>query len=216
MKKILAVAILAVFALGLFGGCGKKIEGNFFPLAVGNSWEFVSSAFDPNGNPISARVRISGKVKVGNDDCFEADTYYNVGGTTGQLLTKEYFAVRPDGVYSCRKDNFDPGKNTFSEDLSVPPQKVLPSGIKIGDKWNWKGKVGDLELEANTEVIGQEKITVFGKEYDCVVVFTEASTKDNDYLTSKKWYATDVGYVKEEAVVGKLVIMDMKDYNVQK
>ncbi|MCL5774527.1 MAG: hypothetical protein M1536_09185 [Firmicutes bacterium] len=215
MKKILVATILAVFALGLFGGCEKKIEGNFLPLAVGNSWEFVSNTNDANGNPISARVRISGKVKVGNDDCYEADTYYNVGGA-GQLLTKEYFAVRPDGVYSCKKDDFDAKKNAFSENLAIPPQKVLPSELKIGEKWNWKGKIGDLELEANTEVQGQDKVTVFGKEYDCVIVYTEATTKGSDYLTSKKWYAPGVGYVKEEAVIGKLVIMDMKDFNVQK
>jgi hypothetical protein len=93
-------------------------------------------------------IYVTGKQHVGDVDTLKYDMYRQ-----GAVPLTEFLSVDEKGVTAIARsaENGEPS-------LCVPPQKILNFPPRSGEKWDYKGSVGDTETEQAFELIGQESV----------------------------------------------------------
>ena len=131
-------------------------------------------------------IYLSGTQRVGDVDTFKYDMYRQ-----GAVSLTEFLTVDEKGVTAIARsvENGEPS-------LCVPPQKILNFPPRAGEKWNYKGSVGDTETEQTFEMIGQESVHVpAGKFAASHLRLTQvAPTPPN--VIEDRWFVPNIGYVK--------------------
>jgi DUF3108-like len=111
-----------------------------------------------------------------------------------QRLGDEDLLVKPDGIYMERSSVGTPSA----------PVKVMPTDFKIGTVWDYDYVLNTpdgkkIRFKGKGRVEKEEKVKVAAGEFDTLMT-TETATMDNDgvkgSVSSKSWYAKDIGAVK--------------------
>jgi hypothetical protein len=103
----------------------------------------------------------------------------------------EYLAVTDKEVTAYARADGEGEKFKLS-----PPQKVLNLPVRVGEKWKYKGKAGDIETEQTYEIVGQESVDVPAGKFDTFHVrITQLSPRPPD-INEDRWFVPKVGYVK--------------------
>jgi hypothetical protein len=108
----------------------------------------------------------------------------------------ELYEEQPWGIYAHKR--IHPIIN-YVETTLVPPQPFLKLPLKVGDAWDWKGKIFGMESTSQFKVESRENLQVGGKSLSCFKVLERAKTSDGRELICYRWYAAGYGMVKEES-----------------
>lgn len=114
-----------------------------------------------------------------------------VPGKDNSEKTSEYFIYYDKNKISTVEKGLDAAGNKFSKQ-----ELILQFPVTIGAKWN----VGQDEMGATREVIGNENITVGDREYkDVVIVRDYVESKgqgaESFFAVTYHFYGADIGYL---------------------
>jgi hypothetical protein len=173
VAMLLASANLASVALA--GDKDKLEKTEYFPLKVGNTWEYLTS-----GKKIVVTVKahemVSGML------CAKVET-----DLSGVLLT-EHITVKDGGVYRVQAN----GKKV------EPPFLILKVPPKAGESWTNKSSLEGFIIEGTMTVAEEKNVKVGSKDYDTLFLVSSSNLKvGGQDAVMKTWFARDVGMVKQ-------------------
>ena len=117
----------------------------------------------------------------------------------GELIQRQFFFEEADGVFCARRVQ---GIGEHAKDtLLIPPQRVLAKELGLGQKWEWKGKLGATGGTSTYEVLREERVKVRAGQFDCLVIKATAEADDESRAVRVQWLAPNVGLVREEIEV---------------
>jgi hypothetical protein len=146
-----------------------------------------SLKFDAQGKlhlPID--IYVTGKQRVGDVDTFKYDMYRQ-----GAISLTEFLTVDEKGVTAIARsaENGEPS-------LCAPPQKILNFPPRAGEKWDYKGSVGDTETEQAFELIGQESVQAPAGKFDAFHLRLTQVAPTPPNVVEDRWFVPNIGYVK--------------------
>ena len=146
-----------------------------------------SVKFDAQGKlhlPID--IYLAGKQRVGDVDTLKYDMYRQ-----GAVSLTEFLTVDEKGVTAIARsmENGEPS-------LCVPPQKILNFPPRAGEKWNYKGSVGDMETEQAFEIVGQESVQAPAGKFDAFHLRLTQVAPTPPKVVEDRWFVPNIGYVK--------------------
>lgn len=208
-KFFIPVFILA-FILSLFTitGC-SNISKNYYPLKIGNEWLYSTNI------GMNLVMKVEERSKINDTDCLVLSSY--AGSTDPEkYIQKEFYAVKGKDVL-CYKRSFQKG----IELILNPPEKMISTNPKIGEKWSWESKDEKFGTKFEFFVEKEEKITLNNKSYDCMKLKVAGSSEGGINYDISRWFANKIGMVKEVSVITRgenklFVIAELKEYKLEK
>jgi hypothetical protein len=176
---------------------GAAEPANYYPLQVGNKWEYKVEA---GGSSAQAVSRIAKIEMIDGVSLARLEATVN-----GNPVANEHLRSDDKGVFRYRNN----GKEIN------PPVCLLRYPVKSGDRWDGeiivekeKGKYLCESREENVEVpAGKFKAMK-------VTVTLEAKGQK---VTTAYWFVKDIGFVKQTVEAGDLIInMDLEKYELVK
>jgi hypothetical protein len=162
-------------------GAGKK-GPNYFPLQVGNTWQYELTA---NGNKGTMVNKIARTETVNGVERAVLET-----SVMGKVVNSEHLRQTEQGVFRYRNNN----------DELMPPLPLLKYPVKAGDKWDGEMTANNQKVKYTAEV-GEETIQLPAGQFKTVRVAIRADIQGQQ-LTTTYWFAQDVGLVKQTAQLG--------------
>jgi hypothetical protein len=139
-------------------------------------------------------VKVGEPQKIDAKDARVLDSFLD-----GELIQRQFFIDTENEVECVRRVQ---GIGDHAKDNALSPgQKILSGELKVGQKWEWKGKVGAVESSTSYEVLREEKITVKAGSYNCLVIKADVTADDESRGVRVQWLAPGVGLVREETEV---------------
>lgn len=197
------------------GQPGPGDTGNYFPFAVGNTWQFrgVSTATDTvQSVTYTNTVTISGSQNINGF----AATVFREAISGGEETKGEYYLAKEDSGI------FDPG-SAYSSDF--PGMQLLPykevrfplvagdsfvqlnrKGIDLGEDLDFDGLNEKIDLISTMTVRGFETVSVpYGTFSNCAVLernmtltifLTDSRLSQSARIRETAWLAANIGWVK--------------------
>jgi hypothetical protein len=197
MKKLLLLIPLVV----LIVGCGgEEEEANYFPLTVGNEWNFDMTMTETTPSDTfvvtaTQNLEITTETTLDNGtEVFEMIMTMTFDDTlVPDFADTVYFDETEDYimVYDAKAD-------------TVPSDTMLALPLETGKTW------------ADHEVMGQDDVTVPAGTFNDCWEIREVDDEDTTYM----YWASDVGMVKMiaddiDADTTENVLMELETYTVQ-
>jgi hypothetical protein len=196
----IALAALAFVSVGVAAKPKPaKIDADYFPLRVGDSWTYrnseaggytlkVLSEEAQEGGPVRYLVEFRSEVIIQN-------VYSKVSGWV--LFHAENYPEH-EGL----KANYE------------PPKQYLPNPLVAGQKWEWTGKdPTQMEHHESSRVVGFENVTVPAGKFRAMKVVSEVSGGAIPKIKTN-WYADGVGLVKTTTEGGQIKYgSELTDYS---
>lgn len=188
MKKLLLLIPLVVFIVGCDGG----EEGNgYFPLAVGNKWDYSLTQTTTMTLPDTTFVMTGASTTEITDET----TLDNGTEVFQQITTTTYDdTLMQECVDTTYIEKLDTYILIYDDKADTDPDTSLLLPIEEGNTWTVYSDSADT---MTAEVLGKEDMTVPAGTYeDCWKIeytFTGATNTD--------WFAPDFGIVKHEMVI---------------
>jgi hypothetical protein len=193
----IAVVTTAFSLAALAGWCVRAEEPDYFPLAVGNRWDYRATYRLATGNQLTAEASlvIEGVETIRGQEYFVA-----VGKVSGVLrdpTTTKYYRRGPQGILEVAKQE------------NGPEMVLLPAPLRNGAQWETEmpdelffGKVTSRQ----TATLGW-KVPCEGRTFtQCVKISSNVETRLGQ-VQHDQWLAPDVGIVRQRQVC-KLWTMD--------
>jgi hypothetical protein len=178
--------ILTLLALlGLPSGASATfIAADYFPLASGNSWEYVE-----NGGVTSTDTVLSGTQNVGGVDTFVLQTAGGAFPGASNNLTNDSDGLRIHG--------FSDGTDTAT---LAPPGLFLQADFEVGVAMNSQGDLtipgaGTFAYTVTATATGPGPVTVPWGTFDAIMLETTLSAAGITE-TDRVWLVEDLGPVK--------------------
>jgi hypothetical protein len=102
----------------------------------------------------------------------------------------EFLQVNDAGVIAFARADSDGEKAKLT-----PPQKIL-SFPPRAEKWEYKGRVSDIETTQSYEILGQESISVPAGKFDAFHLRLTQVAPTPPSVQEDRWFTPNVGYVK--------------------
>ena len=210
-------ALLSITVCALvFAGCGENdpdpISGDYFPVGVGDSWEYIETYAD--GDPSETLIHeVNGKETVDFDGGLGERTVFVIDNTPDITSTKSRtYYIEDDGerVTRLRQIIYDAdGSVIKTQDYDPGVLKFDRTRITKGETWNESftrytyddegNEIGESPKEYQytftiTEL--HEKVTVPAGTFDCIMI-TRERLPPLSYEVKIYYYASGVGKVKE-------------------
>jgi hypothetical protein len=172
--------------------------GDYYPLQVGNKWEYRVEVAGNSAKAVSSITKmetLDGKEPLAR---LEAKVNDNVVAT-------EHLRVTAEGVFRYRNNN---------QDIS-PPIRLLKYPAKSGDKWSGDITVGKEKGNYSCEA-KEENVEVAAGKFKALKVTVTLESKGQKVATSY-WFVKDVGFVKQTVEAGDLNIkMELEKFELAK
>jgi hypothetical protein len=183
----LSVRLFLALSLGalpvLAGGADdpSKPEPSYYPLTVGNVWNYKTDDGKSTWKVISQE-------KVDGQNCARIEVSF-----AGKPSCFEHIAVKPDGIY----------RYSFNGIRSEKPVLLLKLPPKKGDSWTVEVKASG-EMLKGTFKVDEEEVKVPAGTFKAFAVTFKQDTTVTGAVTvgCTYWFAADVGIVKLENKVG--------------
>jgi hypothetical protein len=155
-------------------------------LEAGNDVSFSHLKTDESGKlQILSIYRIGGMKNIDGQDLLKFEMH-----RAGAIANTDLLIVDESGI-TCAARIAEDGKLAKLD----PPQKVLVAPVKTGTKWNYDGKVGDLQVHQIYEIVAQENIAVVAGKFSAFRIHGEQTTPIP--ITLDRWFVPGVGFVKD-------------------
>ncbi len=175
-RGVLGLMVLSAVASTAMAQDAKTLgKSEYFPLAVGTSWEYKTS----EGKVVSQIVKHE---EIGGVMCARLEAT-----TTDNKKTSEYLRITNDGVYRVQANDQN----------ITPPLRFLKLPLKSGDKWQVESKVLGKTLKGEFVVSTGEVNVPAGKYSDVIICKADDFTVDGQNLSHTYYFAKGVGIVKQ-------------------
>lgn len=197
-----ALLLLLVAATAL-AAKPKPPAADFFPLRVGDSWNYRNTSDDSKYS-----LKVLGEEKQG-----DGSIRYEVELLAGVQVRK--FFSKPGGWVLLHLERYP--EHEGLEARYEPPKQYLQNPLVPGFKWQWKGKdYTNTEVTESSEVIGFEKVSVPAGKFRAMKVVSKV-TGGAAVMNKTYWYADGVGLVKTTTEAGKIKYSsELTDYSFKK
>ena len=177
---------------GLSTGGLSSGARDYFPLNVGDSWNYRSTTAD--GKQSDFTIKVLNETKENGNPLYLVETV-----STFQPIHDWY--SKPSGwVLMHRQEYVKAGQKAEYQ----PTKQFLKNPLTSGDSWTWKGKgMMGLEIEESNEVSGPETVTVPAGKFEAMKVMTKV-VQGGAPVTKTYWYAPGVGLVKSMTDTGSV------------
>lgn len=205
MRKIRAILLLTFtfFLLTITAAAQKAPAQDYFPLRVGDSWTYRTSA---DSSEFTVKVLSEEK---------QAD------GTIAYLLERKAGALvhtwysKANGWVNILREAYPE-----HEGLMVhhdKPKLLLKVPLAPGAKWTWAGKSTTLvDMTESSKVVGFERVVVPAGTFRAMKVETQISEGAGALLRTF-WYADGVGLIKTWSEAGQIKYgFELVDYSFKK
>ena len=194
--KIIFILIVSMTATA------SMFAAPIIPTARGTAWRYnmtqeVSAGLsvpdvkpDPDGKFRTAVVyRIEGTENVEGKELLKFEMHRSGVITNTDLLT-----VDERGVLCWARINLDGELVKFD-----PPQPMIAMPLKRGARWNFDGQAGDLKVNQQYEVIGEEDVQVPAGKFRAFRIRSEQTSPS--LMTIDRWFAPGTGIVKDVTIM---------------
>lgn len=213
MKKFAIILSTLLLCCLIFCSCSKSggAQADFLPLKVGNSWVYEAVA-EGAKTPIKMELKVTGTEKIDGQDCFIMETF---AGGSKTSIQKEFYLKSPEG-YLVVKRSYPQNDVKLS-----PPELMVKMSLQEGMKWSWKGKVMNIDASFDFNVEKKEMVKIQDKDVESYKVAALGKMGTGEEVKTDRWYAKDLGMVKEESLIKKgknqlKVTAILKSYEVTK
>lgn len=203
--SILMAIVLAILAPGPAVAAKPKpakVEADYFPLRVGDSWTYRTS--EEGGYTL----------KVLSEEPQEGGPARYVVELRSGVIIQNVFSKAGGWVlfHAQSYPDHEGLKATYE-----PPKQYLPNPLVAGQKWEWTGKdPTQVERRESSRVVGFENVTVAAGKFRAMKVITEVGG-DAAPMTKTNWYADGVGLVKSTTEGGQIKYgSELTDYSFKK
>lgn len=227
MKKNIWLIIFCLFGVSFLPlACGKAPQTiskttvatvdplGYFPSQVGNLWVYqIKRTIADKSEDMLMELKITGFEEVNGVTTFVLESFLQ-----SKPLQKEYYG-KTDKALFCQRRVIVRDDGDIILDLN-PAEKMLEFPLQAGQKWTWSGKADVLAGDFVFTVVGEEKITVSAGTFDTYKLKIDGKMADGSTAVSFRWFARDVGMVKEETTVTSgakmTVLAELKSYTVKR
>jgi hypothetical protein len=172
-------------------------QGNYYPLQVGNKWDYKVEAAGSSAQAVSRIVKVE---NIDGVSLARLEATVN-----GNVVANEHLRSDDKGVFRYR-NNGQP---------IDPPICLLRYPAKSGDKWDGDITVGKEKGKYSCET-REENVEVPAGKFKAMKVTVTLEAKMQKVTTSY-WFVKDVGFVKQTVEAGDLIInMDLEKYDFVK
>lgn len=159
---------------------------DYFPLRVGDSWQYRTTTADGKQSEFSIKVLSSEKQSDG------ADHYLVETFSTFQPIHDWY--SKPAGWVLVHRIAYP--KNEAMKAAYQPVKQYLKNPLSTDAAWQWKGKgMMGIEIDESSRVLGSELVEVPAGKFQAMKVETKV-IQGGAPVTKTYWYANWVGFVK--------------------
>lgn len=201
LKLIMTVMILTAMILS-FSSCSLFKQPDYFPLSQGSEWTY---AFGKD----EVTFKVTGEETVDGKKCaiYEA-VIKNIPSQ------KEYYYKTDKEVTSIMRSYANGQVKVKLE----PPETIMKFPLKVGESWTWTGQMGNVEKVTFTfKVAKKEKITVPAGTFNAIKLDIEGTTPQGKSINTERWYAPDVGMIKDASRFGPInITAELKSYKIEK
>jgi hypothetical protein len=180
--RLLVIALALVFGQAPWLGAADDLpESPYYPLKVGNKWEYQIK-----GQGVTITARVAKHEKVGDVPCALVETVVD-----DKVVATEHIGADKDGVY----------RHAVANMRADPPVRFLKLPPKKGDTWKVDSKVQG-QSATGTFTLDEEEITVPAGKYQAVVSRSPDFAAAGQKVATAYWFASGVGVVRQQVNVG--------------
>ena len=180
------VVALVITSFGVDAAAGPAVHvSTYFPMTPGWIWVY-------NTNDMGRiAIRVADKQRLGNQDCRVFET------VVGQnVVQAECHSITSEGVYTHQRVSATQGGMVLT-----PPQRILAAPVAVGQAWQWQGKIGDQGVVFEYSWARRDLVKTGIGSFNSMQLFMTATPGPGVLLQSWRWFAPNVGMVKEDTVV---------------
>jgi len=189
------------FLVIVLGAIGNISADTLLPSAVGTTWKYeMTQEFGEGVRPSAdekTTVGPDGKVHLpisifvaGTEKIDGVETYKYELERQGRVQLTEFLQVNDAGVIAFARADSDGEKAKLT-----PPQKIL-SFPPHAEKWEYNGRVDDIETRQSYEILGRESISVPAGKFDAFHLRLTQLAPTPPSVQEDRWFTPNVGYVK--------------------
>jgi phage pi2 protein 07 len=188
------MVVLLLVSPALWSQRTQNGEGDYYPLAVGNRWDFRVKV----GNEVAGSIS---EVVAQIDTIDNLRLFRLEAQVGGKVVATEHLEVTPKGVYRRRAQGAE----------VKTPALVLRYPAKGGDSWEYDTQVGNQRIEAKVKTRFEEVEVPAGK---FKALATEIDIKaDGKPLKTTIWFAPGIGKVKTSLDLGGTqVVLELEKF----
>ena len=131
-------------------------------------------------------IVVAGKEKIDGVDTIK----YELRRQERVQLT-EFLKVDENGVTAVARSGEDGEKSQLA-----PPQKILSFPPRAGEKWNYSGRVGEMETTQVYEIVAKESVEVPAGKFDAFHLRLTQLSPAPPKVVEDRWFVPGVGYAK--------------------
>jgi len=178
---------------------------DYFPLRVGDTWQYRSTTADGKQSEFS--------IKVLNEEKENGNTLYLVETVSTFQPIHDWYS-KPSGWVLMHRQEYVKAGNKAEYD---PTKQFLKNPLASGDSWHWKGKgMMGLEIDESNDVSGPETVSVPAGKFAAMKVMTKV-VQGGAPVTKTYWYAAGVGLVKSMTDTGSVKsTTELLEYSAQR
>jgi hypothetical protein len=168
------------------------------PTTPGTTWRYNMTQELGKGLTISnLKTDLDGKVRL--PVLYRLNGMENVDGKdllkfemhrAGAITNTDLLTVDDHGITCWARINLDGELIKFH-----PPQTMVAAPLKQGATWNFDGQAGDLKVQQQYDVSGEEDIEVPAGEFHAFHIRAEQSSPSR--MTIDRWFVPGTGIVKD-------------------
>ena len=218
-KAVITLLFTLALWLALVLGCSHLRKGtmspssggessgskDYFPLHVGDMWQYRSTTADSKQSEFS--------IKVLNEEKENGNTLYLVETVSTFQPIHDWYS-KPGGWVLMHRQEY---VKTGSKAEYQPTKQFLKNPLMSGDSWRWKGKgMMGVEIDESNDVSGPETVSVPAGKFEAMKVTTKV-IQGGALVTKTYWYAPSVGLVKSMTDTGSVKsTTELLEYSVKK
>jgi len=176
----------------------SALAAPLLPTTPGTTWRYSMTEDVGKGLTISnLKTDIGGRVRL--PVLYRLDGMENVDGKellkfemhrAGSITNTDLVTVDDHGITCWARINLDGELIKFN-----PPQTMVAAPLKRGATWNFDGQAGDLKVQQQYNVTGEEDIEVPAGEFHAFHIRGEQSSPSR--MTIDRWFVPGTGIVKD-------------------
>jgi hypothetical protein len=181
-----------------FFGIASILAAPLVPTTPGTTWRYSMTEELGKGLTISnLKQDADGKVRLpvlyrldGMEDIDGKEVLKFEMHRAGAVTNTDLVTVDDHGITCWARINLDGQLIKFD-----PPQTMVATPLKQGAAWNFDGQAGDLKVQQQYNVTGEEDIEVPAGEFHVFHIRGEQSSPSR--MTIDRWFAPGTGIVKD-------------------
>ena len=179
-------------------GLSSVFAGPVIPIEPGTTWRYNMTEEVGKGLDLSnVKTDASGKIRLpvlyrleGTEDVDGKELLKFEMHRADTITNTDLLTVDEHGIICWARVNLDGELIKF-----IPPQTIIAAPLKKGAAWNFDGRAGELKVQQNYNVLGEEKIDVPAGNFQVFRIHGEQTTPNR--MTIDRWFAPGVGIVKD-------------------